>query len=223
MTAPLDQPGFQNPENRFLTPSSAESQGATPHLVNNFLISWLRIQFAHASNLQDMILRNAPTGSATDFVWRAGNTPGLVIEDVGMWLKKNQEGRPAILVKLGGWEFQSSGIGGGVHMGSGSLNPAEHFSCMFQGSHTIFCISREPGEVMRLAWEVATGLLQSAQPIRSSLCLKRFVLAKFGEIGKIKEAEDSFVIPLNLAYAGELLWTLRPEAPRFKTFDMQTT
>lgn len=222
MTAPLDQIGAQNPENRFHTPSSYETIGPSPTSLTNFLISWLRIQCGDANNFRDMILRNATPGPATDYVWRKEGPSGIVIEHAGMWAKAKVEQRPALVVKDGDWDFRPYGIGGNALMGSDSLNPQARFSQTFMGSNTIFCISREPAEAMRLAWEIAVGLYESANEIRNSLCLQRFVLAKFGGIGKIKEATDSYGVPISLAYGGELNWTLRPEAPRFKTFEMQT-
>lgn len=210
-----DQFGETQPENRFAIPSQYLAAGPSPFWLSAFFVRWLQIQFCDATNLLDPYLRQAPSGAS--FVWKPEiKQTGLVITQVGAWVKAAQEARPTLLVKPNDWDFQGMGVGDKHHGGMGS-DVHERFSRFVMGSHTIMCLSREPEECSHLAWEVALHLMHFQPVLMKELQLLRFGLAKIAAPGKLKEATDTFACPVTVVYGSEMSWTLRMEAPLLKS------
>lgn len=209
-----DQFGEMAPENRFAIPSQYLAAGPSPFWLSAFFTRWLQIQFCDPTNLLDPYLRTAPSGAR--FIWNEDiRQTGMLITQVVAWEKEAQEARPALLVKANDWDFQGMGIGDKHHGGMGS-DVHERFSRFVLGSHTIFCLSREPEECAHLAWEVALHLMHFQQVLMKDLQLLRFGLAKIAAPGKLKEATDTFACPITVVYGSEMSWTLRMEAPVLK-------
>jgi hypothetical protein len=106
------------------------------------------------------------------------------------------------------------GIGNqyGIDMRSGR----KEYGGLWTGSHTVFALAKEGAETKQLAWEAALMLQRFGQLIAERFRLHRFEVARVGATAALKEATETYVVPVVLAYMTESLWSLQEDAPRLK-------
>lgn len=205
------------PELRLGTPDRICSWGMRPHLMTAYLVLALRQHFADRLNLEDPTLRGSHAAPREAFLWSIDNPAGIVIKSITEWDPDVANHRPALVVKRGTWAYSRLGIND-EHQGTFPLDGSEHYSYMWLGSHTVFCLANEGAEAERLAAEVYRNLAGFAHAIRKDLKLHRFRVAQVDTLHKIEAASGGgYAVPITVAYAHEDQVVVRPHAPRLKT------
>lgn len=165
-----------------------------PLKLDGWIRYWMQQHYADANNIWEPDLQAR--------VWKETDDTGILIETVGRWKPQLTELRPALIVK--GHALRPMIQGLGANRMQGNPNGKHFYSTLFNGSHTVFCISRAEGECKLLAGETYHELLKFAPAVRHRLDLVRCTLAEVGEMAKLEEASENFVVPVTIAYA---FWT----------------
>src|SRR5262245_37510157 len=184
-----------------------------PHLLRmtGFFRVWMTYHFGSADNIKDPDLK--------DRLWTYDvKTTGILIESATIWDPTMTERRPSIVIRRNAWRQQRMGI-------NNQLIPADasgstYHANYWQGAHTLFCIAGDGGECEKLSVEVFHELNEFAPAVRQATGLHRLEAVEVGELGKLDEARENFVVPVTMAYAIEQNWTLQQEAPFLKSLDM---
>ena len=200
-------PANPGPELRIEHFSSPQSFGLTPILMTGFLIQWLGDHFSRRQNLEQPELR--------DILWRADTRNGILIASITDWKPAAVENRPAIIIKRNAWQPERIAIGDRL---TTSVDGYEHYCMLMRGSHTIFCLAGEGGEVEVLGAEVFRELLEFGSVIRRTLCLKRFSVSELGAVNELQEATENYAVPVTVAYASDLTWSIQQDVPKLKRF-----
>jgi hypothetical protein len=87
-----------------------------------------------------------------------------------------------------------------------------------RGSHTLFCLAGEGGEVEVLGAEVFRELLGFSSLIRRTLDLTRFGVSELGPVHELQESTENYAVPITVAYASTLTWSIEQDAPKLKRF-----
>lgn len=154
-------------------------------------------------------------------VWKNNPQTGITIESVTTWDPRQTQNRPALVLKRGSWRRIKLGIGD-KYMGVDATGQ-HYMSNWWQGTHTVFCLASQDGEVEQLASEVFQELNEFADPVRRHTGMKNLAVAEAGEVSILEESTQHFVVPINLVYAVEESWILRQEAPFLKRLGMSMT
>jgi len=192
--------------------SSLCSLGMRPHLMTGFLRQHMIDHFSQPAQIEHPNLR--------EYLWRTGLSASKIsIESLTQWRPQDAGSRPAILIRRNSWQVHRMGIGDTMQ------SPEDHqvfgrYSTIMQGSHTLFCLSREPGECETLAAETYRELLGFSQVIRSQLNLLRFVILEIDQLLPVAEAKEHFGIAITVAYAHNESWTVRKHTPILRTLDL---
>jgi hypothetical protein len=200
-------PVIGEPELRIEHYSSPCSFGLTPILMTGFLIQWLGDHFSRRQNIEHPELR--------DVLWRANTRNGILIASITDWKPAAVENRPAVIVKRNAWQPERLAIDDRL---TPSPDGYEHYCMLMRGSHTIFCLAGEGGEVEVLAAEVFRELLSFCSIIRRTLDLARFGVSELGPVNELQEATENYAVPITVAYASSLAWTIEQDAPKMKRF-----
>jgi hypothetical protein len=203
---PMSTPPESEPEIRIEHFSNPRSFGLTPLLMSGALMQILGNHFASRDRIEHAPLR--------DYLWRADIKDGILIANITTWDPQAVERRPAIIVKSNAWQpGEPLAIGNRLTLGPDGY---EHFSVLMHGSHTLFCLAGEGDEALVLAAEVFRELLTFSSVIRCDLDLIRFGVAEFGQVYKLQEATENYAVPVTVAYASNLTWSIEPDAPKLK-------
>jgi len=172
---------------------------------------WLRNHFATPDNIKEEKLRKK--------IWTNDyKTTSLVIETHTAYKTEFTESRPAIIHKRHAWTNIKVGIDS--RFMPGDLAGSNHYANYWQGSHTFFAIAGAPGEAELMAIELYQEFNEMGPAVRLYTNLMKFAVAQVGEIGKLEEAGQKFVVPITVGYVIEEAWRLKQEAPFFKRLDV---
>lgn len=204
-------PEGQSPEHRLTNFSAICSYGVTPLVVEGGL-RWVLIQhFSDSRNILNSSLRRQ---IETNGGWTNNQNTGIIIESISRWTPELAHGRPAIILKTGSWTWQRQGIG---NMSGGDyVTGASYFAGMWQGSQAFFAIAKNGAEALQLAIELYKCLLLFSAEISKTLTLHGFEPVTVGEIAELKEATETYVVPVVFRYNVAESWLLQPDAPRLK-------
>jgi hypothetical protein len=202
-----EAPANAGPELRIERFSNPCSFGLTPILMTGFLIQWIGDHFSRRQNIEHPELR--------DVLWRADTRNGILIASITDWDPAAVEKRPAVIIKRNAWQPERIAIDDRL---SPSADGNEHYCMLMRGSHTLFCLAGEGGEVEILGAEVFRELLSFSSLIRRTLDLKRFSVSELGPVNELQEATENYAVPITVAYVSELAWSIEPDAPKLKRF-----
>jgi len=175
----------------------------TPLAVTGIFVQWMRNHFSDSANIDLNILKES--------VWTNDiSTSAIIIDSVFRWKPDTTEFRPGIFVKRNPWKILRYGIDDRKMMGVNDGTCTRAYNTMFQGSHTLFCIAGESGEVELLATEVYHELIQFGPRARKHFNFLRFVVSDIGEPAILEEATENFVVPIVVSYGGQYTWTICP-------------
>lgn len=176
----------------------------TPLKLLGFLESWLTQHFGTAANIEEPALR--------DKAWVPGPESPLLIVPVELWRPAMTAHRPAVLIKQGPIQALQQGLGNRM-MGGGVFDGQLHDyrTALVQGSFTCLCLSGQPGECKVLAGEVFQELLKFASLVAARLNLTRVTLPQMGEIGRLGEGRQNYVVPVTTGYAYYPVWEIQPQ------------
>lgn len=200
-------PASPGPELRIEHYSSPCSFGLTPILMTGFLIQWLGDHFSRRQNIEHPELR--------DILWRANTRNGILIASITDWKPAAVENRPAVIVKRNAWQSERLAIGDRL---TPTADGFERYGMLMRGSHTIFCLAGEGGEVEVLGAEVFRELLTFGPLIRRTLDLKRFSVSELGPVHELQEATENYAVPITVAYVSDLSWGIEQDTPKLKRF-----
>ena len=208
-------PDGSKPENRVDKVSSLCSYGTRPHVMTGFLRQLLMGHFADPENIEEpRIRRHIETLGAWKPADAGDNKGGILIESITRWSPNTADKRPAILIKRNGWRWQKQTIGDIA--AANDYTGAVSYAGMWEGSHTIYCLSSAGAETEFLATEVLKFLINFSPLIRDQMDLFRFYVAEVGGIGEVQEVAQGYAVPVTVAYVAEEAWLLQPYAPRLK-------
>jgi hypothetical protein len=196
-----------DPELRIEHFSNPCSFGLTPILMTGFLIQWLGEHFSRRENVEHPELR--------DVLWSADTRNGILIASITDWDPTAVENRPAVIIKRNSWTPERVAIDDRY---TTTLDGYEHYYAIMRGSHTIFCLAGEGGEVEILGAEVFRELLGFSSLIRRTLNLKRFGVSELGPVSELQEATENYAVPITVAYASDLRWNIEQDVPKLKRF-----
>lgn len=171
-----------------------------PQLMTSVFTQWMRMHFSDVARINIDILQ--------DYVWTEDiTTTGIVIDSVYMYNPAQSEYRPGIYVKRNPWKVDRRGIDD-RHMLSVNYSGPPQYTTFFQCSHTVFCVAGEAAETELLATEVYRELVMSSPRARKVFKLLRIGVSDIGEVSLLEEATENFVVPITVAYGGELTWQI---------------
>jgi hypothetical protein len=172
--------------------------GFRPRRLTGILQLWLVQHFASTNNIVEKGVKQR--------VWTPDpNTSKIQILPISDWRPKNTEQRPALLIKRQELKFTREGIDNRLMGGFGTR---QLFAAIMQGSHTVFCVAGEAGEAEELAAEVSQEFMKFSHAVRVWLDLLRIELTGIGEVAKLEEASENFVVPVNIAYSYLEKWEI---------------
>jgi hypothetical protein len=184
-----------------------------PQVVQGLLVSWMRVHFSDAPNIEDPALKNT--------LWAADiRQTGIAVDSVYKWQPALTEFRPGIFIKRGPWKIVRLGIDD-RRMG---VPPSGYrqYSTYVQGAHTLFCVSNAPAECEILGAEVFRELIEFGPIIRQAYGFMRFQVMEVGEVSILEEARQNFILPISVAYAAEESWEIVQQAPPLKSIKLST-
>jgi hypothetical protein len=119
-----------------------------------------------------------------------------------------------VLIKRNDWKWNRQGIGdlSGNNVYTGETS----YSGLWEGSHTLFCLSQNGAETEFLATEVVKFLILFSPMIRAQMDLHKFYVASVGGVGEVQEVTQGYAVPITVAYIAEETWSIQPYAPRLK-------
>jgi hypothetical protein len=179
--------------------------------TDGFFRAWLIQHFSQPTLIEDPDLQH--------LIWNVDPMKTrIAIESNAVWEPRLVEKRPGIIIKGQDWDEMCVGINnrwqGEVPLDGGT----RYYSKFWTGAHTFFVLGGEDGEVKKLALEVARELGQFGVAVATSVNLFRWRVAKIGALGRLAEAMEHFVIPVNVEYAFEEAWGVTGVAPKFQNF-----
>lgn len=197
------------------TVPTLRSLGPLPFVMTGFLVQSLRAHFVSLANLTDRALAL----DNTQFLWTPGPQSPVMIESFTNYDPTKIEHRPTLVVKRNNFKSQRLGINNQMMLTQPN-NGQNQYANAFLGSHTVFCLSGKGPEAERLGAEVFCELLEFSSVIRQTLNLLRFEVMEVGDLAILEESSENFVVPVNVAYAFEHAWVLRPSSPRLRKIDL---
>lgn len=200
-----------NPEPRNEVPSSLDSYGHTPLSLQGSIRQVLLAHFADPENMVNPVLR---AKFSRDGGWKPTKDSGLYIEALDKWNPNQAESRPALLIKLGAWQWEMGAIGNlsAVDVRSG----VQKYYARWRGDATIFAVTKEPPESMILGIEVAKLIGYFSVPLGSALRLQQLELVSAGPVAEMKESTENYAFPVSFRYVVPEHWQLQEDAPRLK-------
>lgn len=215
---PVDKDGTEVTPPRFNQrwfASSLCELGPRPLVTTGLLRLWMTHHFAN----KDLLEGKNP--NLLKSLWTADTKTGIAIESVTKWKPELTEKRPGIMIKRHAWKRIRIGIGD-RHMFTWPIDGQESFTNLWQGSHTLFCITGggDGAETEILAAEVFRELNQFSEVFRQTLNLVRFEVAEVGELMMLEQARENFVVPVTVAYVYQEGWRVLREAPKIRRIDM---
>lgn len=208
-------PDDNAPENRVPKVSALCSYGMRPHVMTGFLRQLLIGHFSDPDNISEARVREQikVIGGWAPIDLPQGHT-GLLIESINRWAPNTADKRPAILIKRNDWKWTKQGIGDLVNTNLYTGNTS--YSGLWEGSHTIFCLTQNGAETEFLTTEVVKFLILFSPMIREQMDLHRFFVAGVGGVGEVEEVIEGYAAPITVAYVAEERWSVQPSAPRLK-------
>jgi len=178
-------------------------------VIEGFVLGVLTSHFANAERLPSPRLRK--------LIWSPDPSTSILIDVVDNWQPETTAHRPGLLLKRNALNSMKIGIAN-QHQGrliDSSGDP--HYSKVWVGSLTVFCLSEHPAEVDLIAGEVQEQLDGFAPVVlRSSLGLKKYEVVEVGARMLLEEAHQKHVVPITLGYAYQHTWAVRQHRPLLK-------
>ena len=207
----------QDSQNMYEDPSSLCTTGKPPLVVTGIIMQLLIRHFATADYIK--------TEQLKQYLWKPDSDDAqdqtMIIAPNYRIRWQNIQSRPAIIIKRNTITSRKLAIddyfGPPEDEGDG-----DHFIRAKQGSHTIFCVSKNGTVAEMLGAEVSDELTEFSPLIRRDLDFGRFEEQSIGEVLQVEEHNTHFAVPITVAYVFTHSWKLTPIAPYFKTASIST-
>lgn len=174
--------------------------------------------------LRDLLIRHFQEGNIESkdlqrYVWRNDLTTGILIESIHRWRGDLAEKRPAILIKRN--QYSNTRMTIGDQAGEDQWGNRQ-YATWWTGSHTLFCIHASGASAEILATEVQREITQFAPVLLQTIGLFRLMVTDVGPISEIEEAKESFVIPVNVAWAYQETWKVKVDSLRIRGIQLNS-
>lgn len=136
----------------------------------------------------------------------------VIIERSCLFKSEAVQKRPAIYVKRGPISFPPRKVGFDDLQKYNAKTGESERAVFAAGSAVCFCISKQTGQVERLAEEVSEVLIAFKPIIRQDFGFTRFDVSSVGEIGVLEESTEFFAVPVITAFEYIEHWTLQYES-----------
>lgn len=193
--------------------SVVTSLGRPPYIVTGYLVALLRDHFRSRDTIAEPGARHMTWTDAPDTV--------LAIESYARWRPELAGHRPLLLVRRNDWRTVRLGLGDeAMPIGPGGDGSTVHY-VWTAGSHSLFCVTALPEEAELLGVEVYRALIDLGHLIRTDLRMNRCGVASYSAVTPLDEAHTGSAVVLDLAYAFEEGYRVRPQAPVLKRIRLQ--
>lgn len=183
--------------------------GWRPILITGLVLDLLRKHFTSPLNIEEPDLRT--------LVWQESVRTGILIESIHRWRGDLVEKRPAIVVKKNA--RQNLRIGIEDYVGADELGNV-HFETYWLGTHTLFCIHESGAATEILATEVQRELTQFGPLFVKYMGLAKWQVVDVGDTAILEESRQSFVTPVNVAWAYSEKWSIEKEALKLRKVNL---
>lgn len=183
--------------------------GWRPVILTGFLREILVWHFGDPKHVEEPDLRK--------HIWREGTDSNILVESIHRWRGDLVEKRPAIVIKRNA--FRNVRVLINDAWGTDERGN-DHFTTLWVGSHTLFCIHGTGASTDLLATEVQRELTQFGPVIRKSFDLMKFQVTEVGPISELEEATENFVVPVTVGWAYQENWQLFPDALPLKSIQL---
>lgn len=204
-----------------VAPSSLETTGLRLNVLTGLFLDLLATHFSSAAHIRDPLLQG--------YIWNADSTLSkILIVPSWKWQTADQQRRPGIVVRRDALQFSGIGLADGAAIigdRSETRIPSiadETLHVLASGSHTLFALSAQPGQVERLADEIALRILHFQQALRKEFGFHTFRVAGIGALADIEEASEYFAVPVTVSYSLDEAWSVPTEAPFLKRIVVTT-
>lgn len=153
-------------------------------------------------------------------VWTPGDDTGILIETIHNWRESVVQKRPAVIIKPNAEVMLRIAIDDKV---SRDREGNSHYSNVWVGSHTVFCIHGTGAAAEILYDETKSELSQFAPVVRENFQLLKFQCTEGGAIYELEESTENFVVPITIAWAYQMQWMIRREAHKLAHIDFSFT
>lgn len=159
------------------------------------------------------------TPELAHLVWKAGEQTGILVESIHRWRPELTEHRPAIIIKRNAYANRRLGIGDKLN-GSPTRSGNAHYSTLWIGSHTLFCIGGSGAQAELLATEVQREVHHFGPVIARTALLQRLQVLEVGAVAELEESSENFVVPISVGYGFMEQWVIRQEAPTLRRISL---
>ena len=175
-----------------------------PQIMTGVFKDILSTHFSVAARVEEPSLKH--------LIWTDSEATKIVIEPITKWKPETTRLIPGIIIKRNAYSNQRAGIADRMDR----LTPVgnEKFSTYWQGSHTFFCVGGSGTQAELLSTEVQRYLTEFASVIINHVKLDRLSVVSVGEIAKLEESDENFVVPVVCAYIYQENWEIMPQVPR---------
>ena len=194
-----------------------------PLILTGIFISLARQHFSRADNLREDSLRES--------LWNPDDTKSkILIESVTRWKTNVVQQRPAIMVKRGNIQLDESLSIGDMYQAHSQtyinrgnkkvVDSGNYFAIMLLSSHTLFCIGNTGAEAETIGTEMYFQLLEFMPIIRDEFNLKRLRVDNLGQVAKLEESSEHWVVPVSVSYAFTHTWSVDKLGPELKSISL---
>ncbi len=183
-----------------------------PILMDGLFRDYMTKHFSQPGLIEEPDLR--------ELIWKPNDTTGIVIEVVQKWDPTKSNRRPAIVIKRNSYKNRKVGIGNRLQMQPGDREGQPHFSTFWVGSHTLFALGGTGAQANLLGTEIQRELTQFANELIRDLGLEQLDVMEVGPLSLVKEATDTYAVPIVVTYAYNERWTVRLQAPRLRRISL---
>jgi len=179
-----------------------------PLAIHGSLVSVLRQFWGNPQNIIPPSLRHC--------VWhKEEESSGIRIGDITEYAANYAQKRPAIIAKLGRIQCKKIAIASRIHQYAASLglSPENIRINHWVGDETVFCLGENAMQTRLVADTVFDYLESMSDVIQQSFCCRDWSPKGVDELGILKEANDTFVMPIVIQFEYETIWALYSEGP----------
>jgi hypothetical protein len=187
-----------------------------PFALHGSLISLLRQFWSNEANITEPTLRR--------YVWRKNEEEsGIRIGDLTEYAMNFAQKRPAVIAKLGRLQKKRVAVADRVNQYAArlSLSPDDVRIKFWTGDETLYCFGESAMQTRFLAHQVHSYLDSMSDVIAHAFCCLEWGVEGIDELGILKEANDTFVIPLVIRFEYESVWAVFHDGPPIRKIHLR--
>lgn len=177
--------------------------------------------FVDFAQKQFMVEENILYSELRRCVWTPEDDSKILIAPATSWLPKKTMQRPGVLFRRNKFETQRVSINHQRQSPNATPTGDPHYSIVWGGTFTIFCLSGQPLQAEILGTEIAKKFLGFHEVLQRDLHLLRLDVVDIDGIGILEEHKQTFVVPVNLFVAFSESWFVHKQAPPLRKISMR--